>query len=122
MQIQGVSLAALMSFGMALGCSTWRRNAQGIDTSFAPRESVQLWSAGRAISGHGVRVTGDSVRLVPAWQSPGCDSCARHYQRANIDSVRTRVAAPVRTAALATVLSALFILSIYFATSGPWFQ
>jgi len=117
-----VQCTALLCSSALLGCTTWQRSAQGLDTSFAPRQSVQLWSVGHAISGHGVRVSGDSVRLVPSWQAPSCDSCARYYSLAHIDSVRTRGAAPVRTGLLAAFLSTLGILAIYAATSGPWFQ
>jgi hypothetical protein len=80
---------------------------------------VQLWSGGRAITVHGVTIRGDSVRAVPRWKPPSCDTCALSYSRAAIDSVRVRVPAPLRTALLATSLIGAAIFAIYVAT-GPW--
>ena len=113
---------AVTSCAMSLGCATWRRQDAGLDEPFAPRQRVEIWSRGRPITVHGVTVRGDSVRVVPHWYSPTCDSCVLYYSRATIDSVRVRVPAPDRTVVLATLIGAITVFGWDLATSGPWFQ
>lgn len=102
------------------GCGVWRRSPSALDAPLRQRQPVQIWLRDRALTAHGVAVRGDSVRAIPRWKPPTCDSCAVYYARAEIDSVRIRVAAPIRTAILAIPLIAATVVSIVLATNGRW--
>jgi len=90
-----------------------------LDAPLPQRQPVQIWSGGRALTVHGVVVRGDSVRAVPRWKSPTCDTCAILYSRRAIDSVKVKVFSPVRTGLLVSFLLALGVLAISMS-QVPW--
>ena len=100
------------------GCTTWRRDADILEAPIPNRQPVQIWSGNRALVAHGVQIHGDSVRAVPRWKPPECDSCARYYALTAIDSVRVHHVAPVQTGALIAVLLALLHMTAGFAGAG----
>jgi hypothetical protein len=114
-----ICLAGICCCGLLSACTGWRGSASVLDGPIPQRQSLQLWSGGRALTVHGVTVRGDTVRAVPGWRPPTCDTCAVYYSRASIDSVRVRVSAPLRTALLVTSLVVAAIFGIHTA-SGPW--
>jgi hypothetical protein len=117
--LRSALLVTICCCGLLSACNGWRGSPSALDGPIPQRKSLQIWSGGRAVTVHGVTVRGDSVRAVPGWQPPSCDTCAIYYSRASIDSVRVRVSAPLRTALLVTSLIGAAIFAIY-AASGPW--
>ncbi len=113
-----VPIACVLLLLAAAGCTGWRRDSDILNTPVPQRQPLQIWSGKNALVAHGVQVRGDSVRAVPRWRPPECDSCARYYALEAIDSVRVREAAPIRTALLAAVLAAWAILTIGIAGFG----
>jgi hypothetical protein len=94
-------------------CVTWRASSTALTEPSPRRRPLQLWSVGRGSVVHGVVVQGDSVRAVPRWKPPECDSCAVYYSLHAIDSVRVHTPAPIRT----TILVTLLVGSLYLALS-----
>ena len=118
MREAGPVFACLLVLVGSAGCTGWRRDPDILSTPVPQREPLQIWSGKDALVAHGVEVRGDSVRAVPRWRPPECDSCARFYRLAAIDSVRVREAAPLRTALLVAVLAAWAIVTIGMAGFG----
>lgn len=101
-------------------CTTWRRRDDALRRPVPERQHLQLWTGRQGHSLHGVVVRGDSIRAVPRWKPPRCDSCAVLFARAAVDSVRIRVSSPVRTVALLTILAAfVYIGSQAGGVGGP---
>ena len=99
-------------------CTTWRRDADVLGAPIPARRPVQIWSGNRALVAHGVQVRGDSLRAVPRWKPPGCDTCARYFPLPAIDSVRVRQTSTVRTGALVAVLLAWVYVTAGIAGAG----
>ena len=112
-------VSVLLATACLTACGTWRASEAVLQDPIPARKTLQLWSGGRAQSVHGVRVLGDSVRAVPRWRPPECDSCAVYHSRAAIDSVRVRVPVVWRTALLVGTITAAVGFAIY-AGRGPW--
>jgi hypothetical protein len=102
---------ATLTLGLSLSsCTVWRAAPAALSAPIPERRAVQVWSGGHSLSAHGVVVRGDSVRAVPRWKPPDCDSCAVYYARTAIDSVRLRAPAPIQTVGLVGAFLAL----VYF--------
>ena len=101
------SFTALLLTLSLTGCTAWRREPAGLAQPFGPRTPVQVFTPGSSLVAHGVRVGPDSVRVVPRWQPPSCDSCAVTFPLAAIDSIRVRRFSPGRTVALGVVIGAI---------------
>ena len=113
------AFAVICCCGLLSACGAWRGSTSALDGPIPQRQALQIWSQGRVVTVHGVSLRGDSVRAVPRWKSPTCDTCAIYYVRTAIDSVRVREPAPLRTALLVTSLFGAGTFAIYGA-SGPW--
>jgi hypothetical protein len=101
-------------------CTTWRRRDDVLTQPVPERQHLQLWTGRQGHSLHGVVVRGDSIRAVPRWKPPQCDSCAVVLARVAVDSVRVRVSSPVQTVALLTVLYAFVYIGVQFhGVGGP---
>jgi hypothetical protein len=111
----GIVLAVLVVLG---GCTTWRRDPDALKSPIPQRQPVQIWSDSRALVAHGVEIQGDSIRAVPRWKPPACDTCARFFAISAIDSVRVRHPSPIRTGVLAVVLAAWAYITIGLAGYG----
>ena len=99
-------------------CTTWRRRDDALTQPVPERQHLQLWTGRQGHSLHGVVVRSDSIRAVPRWKPPQCDSCAVVFARAAVDSVRVRVSSPVRTVALLTVLCAFVYIGSQAGRAG----
>ena len=111
-------LMACFCIFLLTGCTAWRRDDRALQPPIPNRRPLEIWSGGHSLAAHGVQIHGDSVRAVPRWRPPDCDSCVRHYALTAIDSVRVRRFAPVRTAILVGVLALLSYLSEGFRDPG----
>jgi hypothetical protein len=109
-----IALLALL----VTACTAWRRDASILGASVPERRPVQIWSGGQSLTAHGLEVRGDSLRAVPRWKRPDCDSCARFFALAEIDSTRVRRISPVRTAVLVAVLGAWVYVTAGIAGAG----
>ena len=117
---RGVTGTLVFLLAVNAGCTTWRRDADVLRAPIPKRQSVQIWSGNRALVAHGVQVHGDSVRAVPRWKPPECDTCARYFVLPAIDSVRVHRVSTVRTAALVAVLIAwAYVTAGIAGTGGP---
>jgi hypothetical protein len=99
-------------------CTTWRRDPQPFNAAIPHRKPMQIWAAEQALTAHGIEVEGDSIRAVPRWKPPDCDTCAQYFRLADIDSVRVRRPSPFRTALLGAALAAWVYVTIGFAGYG----
>ena len=80
-------------------------------------EHVMNERGGRSVVAHGVERRGDSIRAIPRWRPPTCDSCALWFPLTGIDSVRTRRYSAGRTFGL--MGGAAVALMIYGLTQIP---
>ena len=118
MAVSGTRIVFLALFVTA--CTTWRRDDAVLRAPVPERRPVQIWSSGRSLAAHGLLVRGDSLRAVPRWKPPDCDTCARFFALAAIDSARVRRISPVRTAVLLAVLAAwAYVTAGIAGTGGP---
>lgn len=108
----------MILWSVLAACGAWRRDGAVLSRPVPQRQPIQIWSGSRAFVTHGVRVQGDSVRAVPRWKPPDCDSCARYFELSAIDSVRTRRVSVTRTAVLASLLASVLYLSVEFSDFG----
>jgi hypothetical protein len=115
------SIAAAMLLTTSVGaCTTWGHKADVLTQPVPERQPLELWTGSQRHWLHGMVVRGDTIRAVPRWKPPGCDSCAILLALADVDSVRVRVASPVRTVALVTSLAAfVYIGSRAGGVGGP---
>ena len=118
MTSRGVTGTVVWLLAVVAGCTTWRRDADVLGAPIPKRRPVQIWSGNRALVAHGVQIHGDSVRAVPRWKAPECDTCARYFALPVIDSVRVHRVSPVRTAALVAVVIALLHMTAGLAGAG----
>jgi hypothetical protein len=100
------------------GCTTWRRDADVLTAPIPNRRPVQIWSGNRALVAHGVQIHDDSVRAVPRWKPPECETCARYLTLRAIDSVRVHRVSAVRTGALIAVVVGLLYLTAGLGSGG----
>ena len=70
------------------GCAGWLRVTAPSDTTFAPRQQVQVWQGRQARVLHEVHLTPDSLIGVPFNRRADCDSCRVAVPRAAVDSLR----------------------------------
>jgi predicted small secreted protein len=109
----------VLLFGWVLaGCTAWRRDDHALRPPIPQRRPLQIWSGRQSLTTHGVEMRGDSLRAVPRWKPPTCDSCARFYAIAAIDSVRVRRFSAPKTTVLIAVLVALGYLTAGLAGAG----
>jgi hypothetical protein len=99
-----LSLGLLLAI-MVSGCTAWRRDDSVLHTTIPQRRPVQVWSQGRALEAHGLEVRSDSLRAVPRWKPPECDSCARFYAVGEVDSLRVRSVSQGRTVSFAILVA-----------------
>ena len=111
----GIVLAVLVCLS---ACTTWRRDPDILNRPIPRRQPLQIWSGNRALVAHGVEVQGDSIRAVPRWKPPECDTCAHFFTIPAIDSVRSRHPSPIRTGILVAVLAAWVYITIGFSGYG----
>ena len=105
---------ALSVAGCAVG---WKPITLDPQTSYKPRDEVQVWMHGQAQRWHGIRVDSNTVSGVPNTRPPECDSCRISVPRMAIDSVRV---GDVTNAFVATVVGVLVIGGLgYFAFLKP---
>ena len=100
------------------GCTAWQRDDDVLRTLMPQRMAVEVWSDGHSLAAHGVEVHGDSLRAVPRWKPPDCDSCAKWFVVAAVDSVRVRRVSTVRTVLLLSVIGALVYMGVQGAGLG----
>lgn len=108
-----LSLCMLVS-GVA-GCGAgWHQPPQLTPGPWAPRQQVQVWSAGQMERWHAVVVGADSISGAPYVRPTVCDSCRRSLPRTAVDSVRVGnpVAGFWKTFGLFLVLP-IVLLTIY---------
>jgi hypothetical protein len=55
---------------------------------FKPRQEIEIWRGSQVITLHGVHVFEGSIRGVPLWRPPDCDSCLIAVPLESIDSLR----------------------------------
>ena len=67
----------------------WHQIAPPVPTTLHQRQQIEVWSGGRVLRLHAVKLTSDSVIGVPYLQRPECDSCRVGLPRATVDSLRT---------------------------------
>jgi hypothetical protein len=67
---------------------------------------------------HGVTIEGDSVRAVPFFRPPNCDSCAIRVALRDVDSVQVEVANP-RANLIGGLLMISLALLLYALTQIP---
>ena len=109
----------LVFLALATGaCTTWRRDPNALTVPIPSRRPLQIWSGNTSLVAHGVEVRGDSVRAVPRWRPPECDSCARFFALPAIDSVRIHAISPARTTALGMLLLAWVYVAMGIAGYG----
>jgi hypothetical protein len=85
------SLGRSLTFIVALfqtGCGAGWRSTALTSGPLPSRQQAQVWTDGRALRWHSLRVTTDSISGVPFTRSPGCDSCRVTIPRVLVDSVR----------------------------------
>ena len=70
------------------GCGAGWRRADVSVASLPPRQQIQVWTQGRAVQWHDVRITEDALSGVPFFRPLGCDSCRQVIARGAVDSVR----------------------------------
>ena len=101
-------------------CTTWRASSEGLEPPIPARERREIWVEGRRIIVHGIQFRNDTVRAVPYWKAPDCDSCAIYWPRAAIDSVRVPEVAPGNTVVLGgAVLIVLFVWTFLSRLNSP---
>ncbi len=105
-------LAASAAF--SAGCQRWQLDPQALSEAQPERRRLEVWSGGQRILAHGVEVVGDSVRVVPYWRPPRCDSCVRWLARSAVDSVRVRTTDDLLTALAAGAGAVLLVLALLF--------
>ena len=109
------ALSLLLGLG---ACVSWRRDPHALNGPIPRRQPLQIWSGNHPLVVHGVQVRGDSLRAVPRWKPPDCDTCAVFLALPTIDSVRVRRPAPVRTGLLGAVLAVCLFITIGIAGYG----
>ena len=107
-----------MVIAVLAGCTVWSRDERALQPPIPNRRPLEIWSGGHSLVAHGVQIRDDSVRAVPRWRPPECDSCVRRYARAAIDSVRVRRFSPVRTGILVGLFALLGYLTEGFSDPG----
>lgn len=100
------STLVLAGLCLLAGCNGWggARPVSAIPTPVAATDRLQVWSHGEAHELHAVSITTDSLRGIPWWNPPECDSCRVTLARADIDSVRVRGSDGGNTGVLALLL------------------
>ena len=111
------TVVVLVTVALA-GCTAWSRDDRALQPPIPTRRPLEIWSGGHSLVAHGVQVYEDSVRAVPRWRPPECDSCLRRYALATIDSVRVRRFSPVRTGILLGLFALLSSLTYGFSDPG----
>jgi hypothetical protein len=112
------ALPVIMLACQLAGCNAWRRDDRALRAPIPTRRPLQIWSGQRGFDVHGVVIRGDSLRAVPRWKPPECDSCARFYALVAIDSTRVRRFSPLRTGVLVAIISTLVVLTAGIAGAG----
>ena len=80
-------LLTLAVVGIIAGCGAgWHRT--DVVASLPPRQQIQVWTGGKAVQWHDVRITEDAVSGIPFFRPLGCDSCRQVIARGAVDSVR----------------------------------
>src|SRR5436190_24203097 len=113
-----LKLAAVLVIVMLAGCTAWSRDDRALEPPIPHRRPLEIWSGGHSLVAHGVQIHDDSIRAVPRWRSPECDSCVRRYALAAIDSVRVRRFSPVRTGILVSIFALLSYFTYGFRDAG----
>ena len=98
---------------LTTGCSRYvvPIRPEALPERLPPTSRLEVWSRGTARQLHRVTVTTDSLRGIPWWQAPECDSCWVTLARSDIDSVRIAEFDPQGT-------GALFVAILPFAAYG----
>ena len=95
----------------ASGCQRWHLDSEVVTRPLSERHRLEIWTATGRHEVHGVRLQGDSVRAVPYWRPPSCDSCALYFPRSTIDSIRVQKVDQFRTGvALVAVVVELWVI------------
>jgi len=111
-----VTLTASALLGLALvNCTSWQRDDAVLSAPVPRREAVEVWSHGHSLAAHGLEVRGDSLRAVPRWKAPDCDSCAHWFALRAVDSVRVRRVSAMRTLLLLGIVGAF----VYMGSQLP---
>jgi hypothetical protein len=79
---------AVLAVSLICGCAGWVRYELPSDTTFAPRQGVQVWKGATPLVLHAVSVSADSLLGVPYHKPPSCDSCRVTMRRSDVDSLR----------------------------------
>lgn len=113
--MQRLTLALLVACS---GCTSWQVRTGVLTQPLGLRDQVQLCVAGKCRQVHGVRVYGDSVRAVPYFQNPDCDSCAVRFALSDLDAVKTRRIDRDKTIFFGVVMTPILLL-LYAASQIP---
>jgi hypothetical protein len=84
-----IARSVVLLAGLTAGCGAgWHRIEDPAVAQLPVRQQVQVWTAGRNVRLHAVRLVGDSLIGIPFHRSPDCDSCRVAIAVTAIDSVR----------------------------------
>jgi len=108
---------ALLIGMTAMGCQRWRVDSQATAQPVPERRRFEIWMGRQSQVVHGVQVRGDSIRAVPYWRPPACDSCAVYFQRAAIDSIRVQKVDNLRTGLAVGLATAMMVVGYWFAAA-----
>lgn len=95
------------------GCHYWLNDPAALTQPIPERDRVEIWTRGQSYEAHGVRTRGDSLRFVPYWRPPDCDSCATILPLAAVDSIRVQRPDETRTAITAVLVTAYVAFSFW---------
>lgn len=110
---RGASWLAAGVIGLA-GCSGWYSRPALLGQPQPIERQVRVCVARQCRQVHAIRVTGDSLTAVPAYESADCDSCTLRYAVRDVDSVQAHESNPVATGFLVAVLAAVVVGMIRF--------
>ena len=110
------------ALGLALsmnGCTGWYAHPNLLLDPIPVDDQVRLCAHGHCRQVHAVTFSGDSVRAVPYFQAPECDSCALHFARTEIDSVQTRGFNSSATAFVLVITVPIAAVLVYVSATFP---
>lgn len=107
-----VTIAALF---LIVACSSFSRGTpvDQLPTPLPERDRVEVWSGGASRQLHAVSLDADTLRGVPWWMDPHCDSCRVAIPRAAVDSVRTLHYASGETGAFLLILAPIIAIALF---------
>jgi hypothetical protein len=85
----GRNVLLLLAILAISGCGAgWHNEPVQPMHTVDPRQQVQVWTNGKALRWHGLRLHQDSLSGLPYVAALGCDSCRRTLPLTAVDSLR----------------------------------